>query len=821
MKRLVLTLQFLCFLLYALAQIPADGEAIRNIQWTTKTIAPGIVLKTCERVSFFNSLQSIALIEVDTLTAQVDFKIDYNSAEYYPVSVFGRRNDAIAAINGTYFMTTGTSVGQPWHFMKIEGYRVASTVPSEFDTRATGVFTITDGIADISGWSREKEAANAGDAHYALVCGPLMIDNGVDMDMWDNELVTARHPRSCVANTNDGKVLIIAVDGRQSGRAAGMTLYELRFFVRQLGCVDALNLDGGGSTALYVAGENRGKFGIVNIPIDESIPGEERNVGNILYITSKDGSKPYCVTGTSPGGVGGPGGGIDIPGGGARSIRMWIKANGKVEKNAAGQLIAPYIFDHTGFNDFDHKKRTQEAQVMWNDDKINSYPALAFDSASVLASIRRTDYSTFYSVNTINRNGTLLGFNEYGSHHPRHRYFLMANNDNVYVHDGSNTTGGLNYVFIPYEDNFNRDFNLFSSSYGKKYDTFILNGKEQLNSQSNFCTRDYITAFLQIGARNSYPVTINPEIIDEYFYRGEVAEIIAYSDTLTSSEHIRVESYFAVKYGITMDNPEYRYTPSYGTPRWWDGLSSAYKPYSYYITFIGRDDNSGLHQLRAKSVGNHLLPKNGCILSLIHGNDNIIDDQYFVCAGSTTDDLSLETEFNIGNKTYRVMRRNWKFNTSESQSQPLSVEIDIPCVVNFEGKDIGVIISNGNTHVYHKSVLNAEKNKVLIDNVTVQRGTLMYLALEEIGGSGLEKTSSDFIKVFYNNRDNTITVNGLQDKFYNLYVYSVSGNLLHKSKNHGDMMQASTTGFEKGVYFVFLENENKQIVKREKVIITH
>ena len=810
MKRLLLILPFFCcFLPGAFSQTPADGEAIRNIRWTTKTIAPGIVLKTCEKVNFFNSLQSIFLIEVDTLVAQVDFKIDYNSAEYYPVSVFGRRNNAIAAINGTYFMTTGTSIGQPWHFIKIEGYRVAPTVPSEFATRATGVFTVTDGIADISGWSRGKEDTNAGDANYALVCGPLMIDDGVDMDMWDNELVTARHPRSCVANMNDGKMLIIAVDGRQSGRADGMTLSELRYFIRQSGSVkDALNLDGGGSTALYVAGENREKFGIVNVPIDENIPGKERNVGNILYITPKDGSRPYCVTGTSPGGVGAPGGGIDYPGGGARSMRMWIKADDRD------------IFDPTGFNDFDHKKRTPEAQIRWNNDRINSYPALAFDSASILASIRRADYSTFYSVNTINRNGTLLGFNEYGSSHPRHRYFLMTNNDNVYVHDGSNTSGGVNYVSVPYEDDFNHDFNLFSSSYGKKHDTFVLNGKEQLNSKSNFCTRDYITAFLQIGARNSYPVVMNPEIIDEYFYRGEVAEIVAYSDTLTSSEHIRVESYFAVKYGITIDNPEYRYTPSYGTPRWWDGLNSAYKPYSCYITFIGRDDNSGLHQLRAKSTGNHLLPKNGCILTLIHGSNNIADDQYFVCAGSTTDDLSLTTMLDIENSSYRVMQRHWKFNTSELQSQAFSVEIDIPDALSFNEEHIGVIISAGNTHVYHKGTLNVAKNKISVDNITVQRGASMYLALDD-KASGLGDISSDFIKVFYNAGDNTITVTGLQDKPYNLYIHSVSGNLLHKSKNHGDMMQASTTGFVKGVYFAFLENENKQIIKRKKIIITH
>ena len=187
MIKYILTILFFCNIISAaIAQSPEDGEAIRNIQWTTKTISPGIVLRTCEAVQFFNSVQSISYLEIDTLVAQVDFKIDYSSSEFHPVSVFGKRNNAIAAINGTYFMTTGGSIGQAWHFIKIDGVRKFSTVTNEFSTRATGVISMTDGNVDISTWNQDKEAINAGDAQYALVCGPLLMDDGVDVEMWDN-----------------------------------------------------------------------------------------------------------------------------------------------------------------------------------------------------------------------------------------------------------------------------------------------------------------------------------------------------------------------------------------------------------------------------------------------------------------------------------------------------------------------------------------------------------------------------------------------------------------------------------------------------------
>lgn len=804
MKKFISFLLLLCTcFLFSDAQTAADAEAIKNIQWTTKTIADGIILKNCEKESFFSSLQSIAILEIDTAVAKVDFKVDFEKSEFHPVSVFGRKNKAIAAINGTYF---NVNTGISWHFIKIDGKKVAATVENEFSTRASGVFTVTDGVVDISTWNKEKEAALAGDAEYALVCGPLMLDDDADFDMWDDDFTSVRHPRSCVANTGNGKVLIIAVDGRQSNRANGMSLYELRFFVRQLGCVDAMNLDGGGSTALYVAGQPN--YGIVNKPIDENVPGKERNVGNILYITPRDGSKPYSVAARAPGGVHG--------------MRMWIKADGEVSKDAENKLKAPYVFDYTGYNNFEYAKQNENAEIHWSEDRVNSYPSLLFDSVSVLKSDRKAKFSTFYSVNTLNKEGTLLGFDESGSHHPKFRYFLMANADNVYVHDGSNTTGGTNYTFIPYQDNFDNSFNLYSSSYGKKYDTFVLNGEEQLETQSNFCTRENINAFLQIGARNSYPTTTDPTK-DEYFYRGETAEIIAYPDTLTASEHVRVESYLAVKYGITIAKAEYRYTASYGT-RWWDGRNAGYKPYSNYITFIGRDDNSGLYQLRGKSIGNHLLPKDGCILSLSHGESKIENDQYFICAGSSLEDLALTTGLVSGDTIYQVMQRNWKFNISDSQSEAFNVEIDIPAVhkTAFNEDNAGLLVKSADVFSYYKGTLDAGRNKISVNNLTVKKADVMYLVLDKSGNTSVVEGEQGLkIKFWYDAANKTIYVADYLGCTYDVCIYSASGNLVCSRLNQTGETQISTHNFIQGVYFVNIQDSRKSTLKKEKIIIAY
>ena len=65
-----------------------------------------------------------------------------------------------------------------------------------------------------------------------------------------NNMVYTRHPRSGVCFDRTGRLYLVAIDGRYSG-SAGLTFEEFGILLQDLGCVDALNLDGGGSTLLY------------------------------------------------------------------------------------------------------------------------------------------------------------------------------------------------------------------------------------------------------------------------------------------------------------------------------------------------------------------------------------------------------------------------------------------------------------------------------------------------------------------------------------------------------------------------------------------
>lgn len=87
--------------------------------------------------------------------------------------------------------------------------------------------------------------------------GPYLVkDNEVFVDMTAQKLgaIGGRNPRSAIGYTADNNLILVAVDGRE-GSSVGMTLMELANFMKQVGCTNAMNLDGGGSTVMYVNGK--------------------------------------------------------------------------------------------------------------------------------------------------------------------------------------------------------------------------------------------------------------------------------------------------------------------------------------------------------------------------------------------------------------------------------------------------------------------------------------------------------------------------------------------------------------------------------------
>jgi flagellar hook assembly protein FlgD len=109
--------------------------------------------------------------------------------------------------------------------------------------------------------------------------GPIIVRDGKPVfrsfEEFTSDQLVPRQPRTGVGQLADGRIVLVAVDGRQPGYSAGMTNFELALAMMRLGCVTASALDSGGSTAMAFDGK------LLNRPSDR---GGERAVADALTL---------------------------------------------------------------------------------------------------------------------------------------------------------------------------------------------------------------------------------------------------------------------------------------------------------------------------------------------------------------------------------------------------------------------------------------------------------------------------------------------------------------------------------------------------------
>jgi hypothetical protein len=87
--------------------------------------------------------------------------------------------------------------------------------------------------------------------------GPYLVKNGeiyVDMTAQKLSSIGGRNPRTAIGYTKDNHLVMLTADGRE-GSSIGLTLTELAALMKEFGCINAMNLDGGGSTVMYIKGQ--------------------------------------------------------------------------------------------------------------------------------------------------------------------------------------------------------------------------------------------------------------------------------------------------------------------------------------------------------------------------------------------------------------------------------------------------------------------------------------------------------------------------------------------------------------------------------------
>lgn len=117
--------------------------------------------------------------------------------------------------------------------------------------QSTGV-TITD---------KPKDSFKLWKMKTAVGGGPVLLQNG-EIEISNNEelkfagkAIEDKHPRTAMGYTKDNKLIILVIEGRHPGSAEGATLTQEAQLFKELGCWEAINLDGGGSSCMLVNGK--------------------------------------------------------------------------------------------------------------------------------------------------------------------------------------------------------------------------------------------------------------------------------------------------------------------------------------------------------------------------------------------------------------------------------------------------------------------------------------------------------------------------------------------------------------------------------------
>lgn len=257
------------------------GQSESTIDQVNKTAPNSLNFMQIKTDSLFNSHQIISLLTIPkTSSKKFNIEFGFSKTDLKTTSSYAKSKNALAAINGGFFnMDSGGSVT----YFEVQDSVISRRRNPELkwgvaDSIMNGAiviandFEITIEPAKATQIYEQSKIESA-----ALVTGPLLLLNSKAVKLPNMKFSNDRHPRTCLCGTNES-VVFITIDGR-SQNAAGMSLSELQKFLLDIGCVDAINLDGGGSTTMWILAK-----GIINFPSDKT---GERPVANALLIIKK------------------------------------------------------------------------------------------------------------------------------------------------------------------------------------------------------------------------------------------------------------------------------------------------------------------------------------------------------------------------------------------------------------------------------------------------------------------------------------------------------------------------------------------------------
>ncbi|WP_195407612.1 phosphodiester glycosidase family protein [Bacteroides congonensis] len=288
------------------AKVPTLLKDVQS-EWKIDSIDDGFIYYNYERYDdVSNANQIINVLEVDLTSNKYNVQFTWHPSGD-TLSHAAQLRGAIGGVNGGY---------EPEAiYVRVNGSNLSEVTLPEGHLRYwkhDGAI-YSDGKSDVGimyGGPDGKVAIDRYKQHpakFLLASAPTLIDNYKPLgetfagDYTTEEIAKfdyedyrnhqgVRHPRTVVVLTEDKDLLLITIDGRWPGKSEGMNAKEVTLFLKKhFNPQYALNMDGGGSTTMYVKGKGAAKTDVVNYPTDNGVFNHygQRKVGTHIIVNKK------------------------------------------------------------------------------------------------------------------------------------------------------------------------------------------------------------------------------------------------------------------------------------------------------------------------------------------------------------------------------------------------------------------------------------------------------------------------------------------------------------------------------------------------------
>lgn len=403
------------------------------------------------------------------------------------------------------------------------------------------------------------------------------------------------------------------------------------------------------------------------------------------------------------------------PGGVTTDLAFWLKADLGTNTQTDGADVLTWA-DQAGSNDASEVDAggtfPEPIEPAYNSNSINFNPSITYIDVPALLS---NSYMKTSSLSTAGDMSIIALFSTTDTQAGSNYYYspMFVSSDDGVI-EGTFAFGHANGQIIT---NFSNDDQIDAQSTGNYNDGIAhiaLTTRQASTSSSaiqiyvdgeNDGSGSSVTDDLDLGTEGlgigNTAIVLN-DTNGNGQYEGDMAEVIMFNDVLTSTERQQVESYLAIKYGITLDQTSaYDYLNSSGSTIWNATTNSTYNS---NIAGIGRDDASCLQQKQSKSVENTSIVTMGLGTIEESNAENLntfsVDNSFLIWGsdGSDPNDTPITTQL-PGSVTQR-MDPIWRVQETGTVGD-VSISFDLTGLTNFTSRSASqyqlIIASSGST----------------------------------------------------------------------------------------------------------------------------